>query len=273
MVRFGKYLDLSDNTTCQAVNRFENKMEIYHLDFSELAKGTAMEGFFTSSVMKNSDYRYTHMADGLRLLLVYKFGGFYADTDYVIIRSLKDLKNVVASDQVNEEKYNDEGQLLQGHKISNAMFHFEKGHRVLECAINNFFVNYQPHSWAANGPDLLNRCLMLICGLETARETDMTVEKISRDRCEGAQLLDHRSFYPFPWIQFGNLYDPKQTKKDWKNVFKNSYGVHFYHGSTKTKDGGGYQIWKPSNYGARKPAYLALALEHCPVSFDSRTPF
>ena len=46
-----------------------------------------------------------------------------------------------------------------------------------------------------------------------------------------------RSFYPFPWIQFGNLYDPKQTKKDWKNVFKNSYGVHFYHGSTKTKDG------------------------------------
>jgi len=34
---------------------------------------------------------------------------------------------------------------------------------------------------------------MLICGLETARETDMTVEKISRDRCEGAQLLDHRS--------------------------------------------------------------------------------
>ena len=44
--------------------------------------------------------RYVHTADVLRLLLIYKYGGFYLDSDFVILKSLLGLKNVVASDQV-----------------------------------------------------------------------------------------------------------------------------------------------------------------------------
>ena len=44
--------------------------------------------------------RYVHIADVLRVLLVYKYGGFYFDTDFVILKSLKGLRNVIASDQV-----------------------------------------------------------------------------------------------------------------------------------------------------------------------------
>ena len=49
--------------------------------------------------------RYVHSADALRLLLVERYGGFYADLDFVIIKSLKGLKNVIASDQVNASYY------------------------------------------------------------------------------------------------------------------------------------------------------------------------
>ena len=42
--------------------------------------------------------RYVHTADVLRLLLIYKFGGFHLDTDFVILKSLVGLTNVVASD-------------------------------------------------------------------------------------------------------------------------------------------------------------------------------
>ena len=45
--------------------------------------------------------RYVHTADVLRLLLIYKYGGFYLDSDFVILKSLVGLKNVVASDQVS----------------------------------------------------------------------------------------------------------------------------------------------------------------------------
>ena len=48
----------------------------------------------------NKYFRYVHTADALRLLLVNKYGGFYADSDFVILKSLKSLKNVIASDQV-----------------------------------------------------------------------------------------------------------------------------------------------------------------------------
>ena len=45
--------------------------------------------------------RYVHTGDALRLLLIERFGGFYADTDTVMLKSLKNMKNVVASDGVN----------------------------------------------------------------------------------------------------------------------------------------------------------------------------
>ena len=48
----------------------------------------------------NMYFRYVHTADALRLLLINKYGGFYADSDFVILKSLKSMKNVIASDQV-----------------------------------------------------------------------------------------------------------------------------------------------------------------------------
>ena len=44
--------------------------------------------------------RFVHSADALRLLLIERYGGFYADLDFVILKSLTGLQNVIASDQV-----------------------------------------------------------------------------------------------------------------------------------------------------------------------------
>ena len=48
-----------------------------------------------------SNVRFVHTADALRVLIINRFGGFYADSDFVILKSLKKLKNVIASDQVS----------------------------------------------------------------------------------------------------------------------------------------------------------------------------
>ena len=70
---------------------------------------------FSNSPLSGSVARYTHMADALRLLLVHRYGGFYADTDYVIIRPLTGLHNVVASDQITDDnEFNSAGHRLQG---------------------------------------------------------------------------------------------------------------------------------------------------------------
>ena len=52
-------------------------------------------------------------------------------------------------------------------------------------------------------------------------------------------------------------------------LFRHSSGVHFYHSSSQS---GGKVDWikRPRFYGARKPAYLVLALDHCPIAYWSK---
>ena len=57
--------------------------------------------FINSQTIYISYVRFVHTADALRVLIINRFGGFYADSDFVILKSLKKLRNVIASDQVS----------------------------------------------------------------------------------------------------------------------------------------------------------------------------
>ena len=82
-------------------------------------------------------------------------------------------------------------------------------------------------------------------------------------------LLVFRSFYPFSWLNSGRLSEPRQTNKQWNKIFELSYAIHFYHGSTRLTSKSESRILSAKHYGARKPAYLVLALQYCPVAFQS----
>ena len=58
MVRTGKVLDMSDNTTCHIVNMFKEDISIYNIDPVKFAENTPIEGFFTSDKLKESMSRY-----------------------------------------------------------------------------------------------------------------------------------------------------------------------------------------------------------------------
>ena len=208
----------------------------------------------------------------LRVLLVYKFGGFYFDSDFVILSSLTGLRNVVASDQVSDgDKFNDNNELLVGNSVTNAMFHFSRGAPILQLALAILERVYDPYSWTSVGPDLLQRSLLTQCGYplsQPLRSLAMTREQFSRERCGGVQLLDYKSFFPVGWMNQGLLRDPKRRKSEWYEMFQHSYGVHFYHSSSQSARVG--DIRSPRHYGARRPAYLTLALDHCPFSYWSK---
>jgi len=275
MVRAAKVLDKADNTTCQILNRFKGAISVYHIDPVKFAEKTPLEGFFTSAKLAESMSKFVHSADALRLLLIDRYGGFYADLDFVIIRSLRGLQNVIASDQITREEFTDENHLKVGDTVTNAMFHFSKGAPILTIALQNFNNAFQSHVWASGGPDLLHRSLLLICGFGASapyRSIMMTRERFSPEHCDGVSVLDYKSFFPFGWMNQAELYEPKRKKQDWYDTFKNSFAVHFYHSSSQSV-GSPRAIKKPKFYGARKPAYLVLALDHCPVAYWSRDLF
>jgi len=274
MVRAGTHLDLTDNTTCSLYNNFR-QVNFLHVELDTIAQNTPIQGFFSSDKLGNSMNRNVHTADALRLLLIDKYGGFYADTDFVILKPLTELRNVIASDQVVEEMHDQEGRLLVGDTVSNAIFHFSKGHKILRLALQQFNQMFQSNVWASGGPNLLQKSLLQLCGFGPevgVKDIQMTRERFSPDNCGGVQVMDSKSFYPFGWFHQVLLFDPKRSRKDWYEMFRNSLAVHFYHSSSQTTRGP-IPIRRPKFYGARKPSYLVLALDNCPVSFWSSQLF
>ena len=78
LVLLSPNLDLTDNTTCQLVRSdIGQKINIFNVDLDNISKHTAVEGFFSSEDLLSSPSRLSHTSDGMRYLLVYKYGGFY----------------------------------------------------------------------------------------------------------------------------------------------------------------------------------------------------
>merc|ERR550539_2313920 len=80
MVRVGPVLDLHHNTTCQLYSRFRDSIIFYHIDPIKFSLGTPLSRFFTSEKLAASMNKFVHTADALRVLIINRFGGFYADS-------------------------------------------------------------------------------------------------------------------------------------------------------------------------------------------------
>lgn len=106
-------------------------------------------------------HRFVHLADALRLCVLWHHGGIYLDTDVVVLRSLSGLKNTVG------EEYLGQGE----HSISNAVMAFDAHHPFVWAAMADFargFVKFRNESfpelirsgaWGQNGPKLLQRVM------------------------------------------------------------------------------------------------------------------
>ncbi|CAN8008825.1 unnamed protein product, partial [Ixodes pacificus] len=71
-------------------------VDIRSIKLSEVLEGTPLSSWNFSGALRSSPYRAVHLADVLRLAVVYKYGGVYLDLDIVVLRSLEDLHNCVS---------------------------------------------------------------------------------------------------------------------------------------------------------------------------------
>ena len=116
LVMVSSQLDLADNTTCHLVNSdISHKIKIFTVDMENISRETPMEGFFSREELLNSPNRYRHTSDGLRWLLVYKYGGFYlgeslenyhgetnsliSDLDFLVLNDLTHYSSFVLEEE------------------------------------------------------------------------------------------------------------------------------------------------------------------------------
>lgn len=114
-------------------------VEIRTLNITSEFHGTPFQDFDF-----NGRFQKQNIANALRLCIVYKYGGMYMDTDFIVLRSPDDIANGMALE--DEKRYN------------NAAFKFSRPHApFLQACMEDFVDKYNGDLWGNQGPHLFTR--------------------------------------------------------------------------------------------------------------------
>ena len=191
------------------------------------------------------------------------FSGFYIDIDFVILKNLAGVTNAISSDQVNYEdmKNGKAPEIWVGSLINNAAFHFKRNHPLIGRCLRDFNAIFDGGERESGGPKLITKVLREFCDVEAGEMFHAEL------KCRNSiRILPQKSFYPVNWFQSDDLYKAKRLERDWKELFGQSLMVHMYYSAHAAQN---VKISKRRFYGKEIPAYLHLATNHCPISFDS----
>ena len=171
----------------------------YNLE--ELLQDSPAQSFIPKLKMDiwKGEYRYSHETDLLRILILYRWGGVYMDTDVIIVRPLDSLKiNVIGREDKNY--------------LNGTFMTFEMGNMYLKACLEEFARRYNPHSWGGNGPSLLTR-----------------VWKRNRERYD-VQVMQHYAFQMIPYSKIKKQCFDEMSGENFDSNMRiprtKAYGVH-----------------------------------------------
>ena len=153
-----------------------------------------------------------NLSNLLRLALLYKFGGIYMDTDFVVLKSFSGLRNVIGAQTMD---------LATGNwsRLNNAVMIFDEQHPLLLKFIEEFALTFNGNKWGHNGPYLVSR----------------VVSKISGRTGFNFTVLPPPAFYPVDWSKIPSFFKGPRDKPHSKwlagkllHVRMQSFAVHLW---------------------------------------------
>eukprot|EP00092_Neocalanus_flemingeri_P026661 GFUD01028904.1.p1 GENE.GFUD01028904.1~~GFUD01028904.1.p1 ORF type:complete len:388 (-),score=75.77 GFUD01028904.1:90-1253(-) len=251
LVMTSSYLDLSDNTTCHLYTSTSNNINFFSINVTTIAKDTPLEQFFRDGQLNKSAYKIVHTSDVLRLLLVYMYGGFYLDLDYVVIRDLSHYHNMLV-----EVGFSRANPTYKDIRIGNNAFAFNKGHPFTKLALTDISKGYEPKCWACIGR------LMAASARKLANTS--LIENIPTS----AQLsiTPMQRMLPVHYSRIVNTMWPEVPVpfKTWEKLFRNSSAIHF-----NSKMTSNLAVPDDPQYSS----YALLGPRLCPVAYYSSRNF
>ncbi|KAK1563094.1 hypothetical protein Q3G72_022194 [Acer saccharum] len=185
-------------------------------DLSFLFKNTPAESWFDSIKSGNKDPGEIPLAQNLsnliRLAVLYKYGGVYLDTDFIILKSLKGLKNSIGAQSTD---------VVSGNwtRLNNAVLIFDMNHPLLLKFIEEFATTFDGNKWGHNGPYLVSR----------------VVQRVENRPGFNFTVLPPSAFYPVHWNNIGGLFKLpdnrvglRWVKAKLLQLSGQTYGVHLW---------------------------------------------
>ncbi|CAA7029659.1 unnamed protein product [Microthlaspi erraticum] len=194
-------------------------------DFAYIFKDTSAEkwferlkrGMFSPGVIPLEQ----NLSNLLRLVLLYKYGGIYLDTDVIIIKPLNNLHNVIGAQTVDPVT-------RKWSRLNNAVLIFDKNHPLLKRFIDEFSRTFNGNKWGHNGPYLVSRVVARI-NISSSSASDL-----------GFSVLPPSAFYPVDWTRIRGFYRAatNESESNWSrkrltHLRKHSFAVHLWNRESK----------------------------------------
>ncbi|XP_057801272.1 uncharacterized protein LOC131016579 [Salvia miltiorrhiza] len=187
------------------------------LDLSSLFNDTPAEIWFDQ--IKNGSKNAgeiplpQNLSNLIRLAALYKYGGVYLDTDFIILKDLSRLRNSIGAQSVD----------VNGNwtRLNNAILVFDKNHQLVYKFMEEFASTFDGNIWGHNGPYLVTR----------------VVDRVVRVRDFNFTILPPIVFYPVDWIRIprffarpdhNDLAEQKWVTAKLRHLSRASYGVHLW---------------------------------------------
>jgi lactosylceramide 4-alpha-galactosyltransferase len=117
-----------DNIPQKLVENYAN-IQLMSINVDEYMAGTVLEHWYQCTNWRSGSYHINNLSNALRLLTVYKFGGYYFDLDIISVRPVTSYRNFVAA--VDREI------------VNNNVIHADAKHAFIELAIDDFVTNFR----------------------------------------------------------------------------------------------------------------------------------
>ncbi|XP_070389169.1 lactosylceramide 4-alpha-galactosyltransferase-like [Dermacentor albipictus] len=212
-------------------------VRLAHLDYKSHFKDTVLDLWLREAPYKRGPYEAVHLSDGLRLGLLFKHGGVYADFDVIFLKSLEGIDDAVVACSADDT-------------VTNNFLAFSARHSFIRDCLDDFVWGYYPKDWGYNGPRVVRRVLLRWCN---ATRVEQALD--NRRRCRGVTVLPRNRLLPLNYTTAHQLFHAAAGPSV-SESFGRSYLVHTFHSRTR-----GIQ--------AERGSFVErAAAENCPRTFE-----
>ena len=228
-------------------------IKIIQLDLVDLFKGSIFENWYklNANIVNNSPYKYMILSEVIRLVLLWKHGGYYSDLDTITIKSIEPLL-----------KYNGAGLCQESPieiNVSNLLF--SKNHTFLSKWMKLSIEKFNPNEPGSISQFYFWQNVEKICNVDIKKIPKVEIEKPDNQTdkltCD-FYFFPTKYFSPYNWNLFEKYFI--SNSKIEISRFLEAYSIHFFSShSDKSK------IFFRSNN-----IYEFFAKNNCPIFYEDK---
>lgn len=188
------------------------RVEAMAPDLWDLLKNTPAERWFHEIKSGNKNWGEIPPAQNLsnliRLAVLYKYGGVYLDTDFIILKDFSGLRNSIGAQSMDSNG--------NWTRLNNALLIFDKNHPLVYKFLEEFALTFDGNKWGHNGPYLVSRVVAKTGGFNIT-------------------VLPPVAFYPVYWTKVAEFFvrpnhgtNAKWVEAKIRQLNGSSYGVHLW---------------------------------------------